>query len=123
MFGLFKKNSSGMAMVKYAQDIGFLYTNLKEIDNLHGSAENNILCLAAFYTKQIAKNPKMDLLNVSHKCMIPEMYGWKWTSIALSSTEILILLHEKIKKYNLELQFEEIYNMGELYYEYENSCD
>ena len=122
MFNLFKKNSSSMAMVKYAENIDFLYSNLKEIENLKfEEAKNNVLCLTAFYIKELLENPMMDHLNVNFKCLIPKMYGWRWVSVAYSSAEIQILLFNTIERFNLKSQYEEIAAKGPLFYEYENS--
>ncbi len=124
MFGLFKKNSPGIALVKYANNIGFLYKNLKSVDSLgFEDATNKIRCLTVYYVKEIAENPIMDNLDVRLKCMIPEMYAFKFVTIAYSSTEILSLLHQIIEKYNLNSEFKEIIEKGDLYYKYENCYD
>ena len=121
MFGLFKKNNSGIALVKYANNVGYLYKNLKNLENLnYHDACNNLKCLSAYYIKEIAENQIMDNLDISFKCMIPEMYGFKMKTIAVSSAEIIILLQQMAEKYSMVNEFNEILQKGNLFFEYEN---
>ena len=121
MFGLFKKNSSDIALVKYANNAGFLFKSLKDLDKLiFDEACNNVKCLTVYYIKEIVENPIMDNLDITFKCMIPEMYGLRWKTIAFSSAELMILLNQMVEKYNLTNEFNEILQKGNLFYEYEN---
>lgn len=121
MFGIFKKNSASVALVKYANNAGFLYKNLKNLDNLSfDEACNNVKCLTVYYIKEIVENPIMDEIDITFKCMIPEMYGLKWKTVAFSSSELMILLNQMVVKYHLTSEFNEILQKGNLYYQYEN---
>jgi hypothetical protein len=112
MFDLFSKNNPGRVLVKYADDIGYLYKNLKKLEDFkYDEARNNLNHLLFYYKNEISKNPNMDKLNLTFKCMIPEMYAFKRVTVAYSLTEITALLYQKAEKYELVNEFNEIYNV------------
>jgi hypothetical protein len=121
MFGLFSKNNPGVATVKFANNMGYLYKNLLTLEKLPSEqAQKKFKCLAVYYVKEIVENPIMDNLDVSFKCMIPEMYAFKRVTIAHSTSEISILLYQIAEEYNLISEYSEIREKGNLFYEYEN---
>lgn len=111
MFGLFSKNNPGRVLMKYANDIGYLYKNLGEIENLnYDEARKILLQLLLYYKNEIVENQNMNKIDLTFKCMIPEMYAFKRVTVAYSHAEITSLLYQKTNDYNLVKEFTEIIN-------------
>ncbi len=112
MFGIFSKDSPGRVLMKYANDVGYLYKNLEKLEDLnYDEARNNLIQLLLYYKNEIGKNPNSDKLNLTFKCMIPEMYSFKRVTVAYSLTEIVALLYQKAERYELVNEFNEINNV------------
>ena len=112
MFDFFSKNSPGRVLAKYADDIGYLYKNLEKLEDLkYDEARNNLIHLLLYYKNEIGNNPNSDKLNLTFKCMIPEMYAFKRVTVAYSLTEITALLYQKAEKYELVNEFNEIHSV------------
>lgn len=111
MFGIFSKDSPGRVLMKYANDVGHLYKNLDSLSELtYKDAKFKLITLLEFYQKEIINNPYMDKIDVTFKCMIPEMYAFKRVTVAFSHTEITSLLYQKAEEYDLVKEFKEIIN-------------
>jgi hypothetical protein len=108
MFGLFK-NTKGTAVMNYANNVGYLYKHLELVDKLnYDEARSQILFLAMYHIKKIQDNPELENLDVGFKCCIPELSGFKWVTIAWSSTQVYSMLFELIMRYNLNDEYQEI---------------
>lgn len=119
MFGLFK-NTKGTAVMNYANNIGYLCKHLELVDRLnYDEARIQILFLAMYHIKKFQDNPELENLDVGLKCCIPELSGFKWVTIAWSSTQVSSMLIELIMKYNLNNEYQEIIEKRGIYYEIE----
>ncbi len=111
MFGMFSKDSPGRVLMKYANDVGYLYKNFDSLNELtYSDAKFKLITLLRFYQKEIIHNPNMDKIDITFKCMIPEMYAFKRVTVAFSHTEITSLLYQKVEEYDLVKEFTEIIN-------------
>ena len=109
MFDIFSKNSPGRVLMKYANDIGYLYKNLEKIEGLnYDDARKNLRQLLLYYKNEIVENPNWDKIDETFKCMIPEMYAFKRVTVAYSSSEIVSLLYQKAEEYDLVNEFIEL---------------
>lgn len=121
MFDFFKKNEVVSALNTYSVNISFLYRNLKKLDKINfEDARNVVQCLVVYHLKEIVENSIFDTLDLTSKCMIPEMFGLKMVPIAKVSIEINIILDTLIEKYNLRKEYIEILQKEELYKIFEN---
>ena len=92
--------------MKYANDIGYLYKNLEKIEDLnYDDAKKNLRLLHIYYKNEIVENPNMNKIDLTFKCMIPEMYAFKRVTVGYSTTEINILLYQLAEKYDLMEEF------------------
>ncbi len=108
MFGLFK-NTKGAAVVNYANYVGYLCKNLELVNKLnYDEARMQILYLAMYHIKKIQDNQEFENLDVGFKCFIPELSGFKYVTIAWSSTQISSMLFELIMQYDLKEEYQEI---------------
>lgn len=119
MFGLFK-NTKGAAVVNYANYVGYLCKNLELVNKLnYDEARMQILYLAMYHIKKIQDNPEFENLDVGFKCFIPELSGFKYVTIAWSSTQVSSMLFESIMRYNLKEEYQEIIEKRGIYNEIE----
>ena len=119
MFGLFK-NTKGAAVVNYANYVGYLCKNLELVNKLnYDEARMQILYLAMYHIKKIQDNPEFENLDVGFKCFIPELSGFKYVTIAWSSTQVSSMLFELIMRYNLKEKYQEIIEKRGVYNEIE----
>jgi hypothetical protein len=119
MFGLFKK-TKGSAVMNYANNVGYLCKHLELVNKLnYDEARIQILFLAMYHIKKIQDNPEFENLDVGFKCCIPELSGFKWVTIAWSSTQVSSMLFELIMRYNLKDEYQEIIEKRGIYNEIE----
>lgn len=119
MFGLFK-NTKGAAVVNYANYVGYLCKNLELVNKLnYDEARMQILYLAMYHIKKIQDNSEFENLDVGFKCFIPELSGFKYVTIAWSSTQVSSMLFESIMRYNLKEEYQEIIEKRGIYNEIE----
>ena len=109
MFGIFSRDNPGRVLMKYANDVGHLYKNLDSLSELsYKDAKSKLITLLQFYQKEIIHNANMDNIDITFKCMIPEMYAFKRVTVAFSHTEITSLLYQKSEEYDLVNEFIEM---------------
>ena len=106
MFDIFFKNSPGRILMKYANDIGYLYKNLEKIEDLnYDDARKNLRQLYLYFKNEVLENPNMDKIDITFKCMIPEMYAFKRVTVGYSMSELNIFLYQLAEKYDLKEEF------------------
>lgn len=77
------------------------------------------LFLLTYHIKIIQDNTEFENLDVGFKCCIPELSGFKWVTIAWSSTQVSSMLFELIMRFSLKDEDEEIIEKRGIYNEIE----